>query len=98
VTTQKSERERLAEEWAQNRGMGSQSNEPRSLGILCAEEVAFEAGFSSRDAEVERLKSALSLVKSLVEEQECRGDEDCDHCLIIYGTIDPALQEIGGEE
>jgi hypothetical protein len=42
---------------------------------------------------------ALGLVKALedardyVDEQECRGDEDCDHCLVVHHTIDPALRQ-----
>lgn len=38
-----------------------------------------------------RLRNALVEVRALVSEQECRGDEDCDHCLIIHGVIDRAF-------
>lgn len=46
---------------------------------------------------VDRLREALKTVRALVDEQdclECRGDEDCDHCLAIYQVIDPALAGI----
>jgi hypothetical protein len=37
--------ERLSERWALEHGLGSTNPENRSLSILCAEEVAYEAGF-----------------------------------------------------
>ncbi len=38
------ELEKAAERWALEHGCGSNSTEPRSVTILCAEEVAFIAG------------------------------------------------------
>lgn len=40
------------------------------------------------------MEETLSHIQSYVDAQECRGDEDCDHCLIVYQTIEPALTAI----
>lgn len=44
-----------------------------------------------QDTQLKRYREALEHVKALVNEQECRGDEDCDHCLIVYHVIEDAL-------
>jgi hypothetical protein len=41
-----------------------------------------------------RFEKVLREVRAQVEEQDCRGDEDCDHCLIVHQTIDPALNAV----
>lgn len=33
----------------------------------------------------------LKQVRAAVDSGECRGDEDCDHCFIVYKMIDPIL-------
>lgn len=38
-----------------------------------------------------KLRECLTGVRAMVNEQDCRGDEDCDHCMIVYHTIDPVL-------
>ena len=36
----------------------------------------------------------LKDVRASVLELECRADEDCDHCQMIYHEIDPALKQL----
>ena len=49
-----------------------------------------------REEQVRVMKNVLGNVRSMVDEYECRGDEDCDHCLIVHHTIDPALAAVEG--
>lgn len=39
------------------------------------------------------LVKALEQTKDSVELDECRADEDCDHCYRVYQVINPALEK-----
>jgi hypothetical protein len=43
---------------------------------------------------LKRALEVLTDVQDMVNEQDCRGDEDCDHCVIVHHTLDPAMSEI----
>jgi len=38
-------------------------------------------------------RSALKELRTAIDQGECRADEDCDHCHLIYEIIDPVLAE-----
>lgn len=59
----------------------------RTWGIKMADSMDYKCGCNYST----RLRHALVEVRALVSEQECRGDEDCDHCLILHGVIDRAF-------
>lgn len=59
-------------------------------------EQAIEA-FKAKDAKIAGLKKALMEHREYIQEMECRGDEDCDHCSMTW-LLDEALKEFGGEK
>jgi hypothetical protein len=41
--------------------------------------------------EITKLRDAIKDIRDYVDEQECRGDEDCDHCFVVHLVIDKAI-------
>jgi hypothetical protein len=81
--------------WQKKQDVAAVKNVLKERGVHYASPFALELIAAPKLAlGLKRALEVLTDVQDMVNEQDCRGDEDCDHCVIVHHTLDPAMSEI----